>query len=240
MEDLFYKEYAKALGKENIGKFSPRQSRVCWCLLTMMGGAAVVAFIVAVLKLKTFLWVCLAIYISIAIILECILNWFEKKTRGSLYTGNCDKRIMCMLSTIGLFLKPERYEEKIDFLVNVFEKALKKREEREKTIKKIAVTALSVFGVITTNAINAPENTGWQGLLLVLVVALFIATLVIVPLLFAGAFDSHKKTYNFMILELQSVRLMMSKEDLQDDKTTMGTPESKGKNKRSNTVKNKE
>ncbi len=116
------------------------------------------------------------------------------------------------------------------FLVNVFEKALKKREEREKAIKKIAVTALSVFGVIISNAINAPEKTGWKVLLFVLTVVMFIAVLVIVPLFFAGAFDSRKKTYNFMIMELQSVKLMMPKEVRQDDTKDASKFVSKTKN----------
>lgn len=229
MEYLFYESYAKALDKENVGKFTKRQSQICWLLLSLMGGAGIIAFVAALLRWKICIRVCLGIYIIIAITLERILDWFDKKTRESLYTENCDKRMECMLSTIGLFFKPERYEEKIDFLVNVFEKALKKREEREKTIKKIAVTALSVFGVTITNAINAPENIGWQGLLLVLVVVLYIAVLVIVPLFFAGAFDSQKKTYSFMIMELQSVKLMMSKEVRQDDTKDVGKTVTKTK-----------
>lgn len=209
MEELFYEEYAKALKEENIGKFSEKQMFVCWVVVSLLGLSAINLFIASIVKNTMWLLVGIVIYAILLVVAEIFLDVFEKKRRLRLYTEACDKRVKCMLATIQKFLKDDRLDEKFDFLIYRYEQTSKKYEEHAKAIRQVCVSITSLFGIVLTNAVNSPEKVGWRELLTLFVLFLFLSVLILVPMYLTGVFDSKKKMYSFMIMELQTIRLVI-------------------------------
>ena len=212
MEDLFYNEYAKALQKKNLGRFSRRQMFVCWSLWTVLAISGIGVFSFSILKSKGWFGVCIGIYTLFAILLELALARFENLRRLSLFSQDCDTRISCVKGVIDRYLKVGRYDEKIKFLLELYDKAVKQREAREKSFRRAGIATLSAIGVVVSNVANSPENTVWQAVLYAGMSFVLVFGLAVVPYFFKGAFDSKKKMYSFMTVELQAVKLMMHEE----------------------------
>lgn len=211
MEDLFYNAYAKELNDKSAGTFRKWQLALCWFLLFLMTGSGVLIFLSHVTDsydIDEYSACYYIAYVGIAMVLAAMLSIFEKKSRDRLFSEKHEDRIKSMKATIDRFLLEGHYSEKNKLMVTLYDRAIKQREEREKMFRRVIIYVLSAIGVIFTNAVGFPENTAWKTTLYVALILVIIVGLAIGPILFAGAFDSKKKTYNFMYVELQAVQLM--------------------------------
>ena len=208
MEDLFYNAYAEELNKRNVGKFTVLQLSWCWFLVIWMFFSGLVLLGSYITNSYKYVAISFVTYILVATILGASLSWLEKKSQNGLFQGNQKHRIKSMRAAIDHFFLRGNYNEKITFLIALYYRAIKQREEREKKFRHACIYVLSAFCVILKNAIDSPKNQGWQTTLYIALTLVIIVGLVIGPIMFAGSFDSKKKTYNFMYVELQAIKLM--------------------------------
>ena len=218
MEDRFYDEYVKALKKENVGTFNKGQKAVGWAFIIALL-ASIVGFVYhkAVNQNEIAIW-CVATYLGIAVLASIIVACFDEKRRSKLYTNSLSERISCMKTVIDMFLCSEKYYEKMDFLSDLYEKSLEKRIEREKMYRKAFWAFLTVIGVLVTNMVNASDETIVQAILLFAIIVLVMFALSVAPFFLFMALDTKKKIYEYMIVEIQSVKLMMMGQEQSQDK----------------------
>ena len=209
MEDKFYEAYFDALKAKDVGKFDKWQ-RIIGTILIIAIVLSVVGFVFfgAINRDECAYW-CVGIYTATAILASILVAWFEKKRREKLYVNNHLERVTCMKQTIDQFLCEGKYYEKIEFLSGLYENSYNKRIEKQKTIRKGVWAYLTVIGVLLTNMVNAPDNTILQTIIVFAMVILFFVALTIIPFLLCLAFDTKKRVYEYMVLELQCVKLMM-------------------------------
>lgn len=218
MVDTFYDNYTKALKKKNVGKYSFGQLVCCWTFVGLLIVFGIATFVFAELKNTKGILTCGVAYVVCVIVLNKLLDWFEKKRSEKLEISAHKERKNAIIDTIKMYLGQGKYSEKIDFFVTLYEKAIKQREEREKLFRRIGLAVVTAVGTIFANAINAPENVSWQVLLAVVIVAFLLIGLAVAPFYFSAAFDQKKKVYYYMIVELQAVKFIMDS-DFPNSKT---------------------
>ena len=209
MVDSFYDNYTKALGKQDVGKYTRCQLICSWILFGLLIASGITTFVFAELKNADGSLISGVVYIVSAIVLHKLLDWFDKKRSQKLEISAHKERKKAMIDTIDKYFGQGKYGDKIDYFVSLYEKAIKHREEREKLFRRIGLAVITVTGTIGANAINAPENTLWQMVFTVAITAVVLIGLAIAPFYFPAAFDQKKKVYYYMIVELQAVKFIM-------------------------------
>ena len=211
IEDLFYEKYSNELHNKSIGEFTNVQFVICFILWSLMAVSGLAVFGFAMKAMTGLMVLCLSVCIVVTILLSCLLNKYERLSREGQFTGDFSDRINCLKNTIVFYFMDGIIDDKVAFMKELYQEAIKRKEKQEKLYRGAGVMAFTAIGAIITNVIEKPKSSAWQFILLVAISSL----LVVGPFIFAGAFDRKKKVYSFMLEELQAVNLLRISAEIQ-------------------------
>lgn len=208
LEDIFYDSYCEKIQKKDAGKFTKGQIFFCGLLLGAAIGSFIFAAINAEYQEKDMMWLGIIVMTLSLILLLVLVQVCDRKRLTDFYTKAIKRRKESMISTIEVFFGEKAYIEKIEYLIELYKSALEKREARGKAKTASATAWLTCAVGLISIAGNTEEDFA---ILVGTSVVLIILSLVIGMIIraYVKATDNKVKMYDFMIKELNSVKLMI-------------------------------
>lgn len=216
LEDIFYDSYCEKVQKKDAGKFTGWQLLLCWLSLGVAIGGFILGAVSADYQEKDMMWLGIIVMTVSLFFLFVLVQECDRKRLTDFYTKAINRRKDSMLSEIEEFFGEKAYIEKIDYLIELYKNALEKREVRGRA-KTASVTAwlTCAVGLISMAGNTEKGFAILVGTSVVLIILSLAAGMIIRA--YVKATDNKAKMYDFMIKELNSVKLMIKGEAEESD-----------------------
>ena len=203
MEKMFYDSFSKRLREKRIGVMTKLRVGIIIGIFISILCFYILGFILFVCDgpLES-VFLCLSGMAFLIMLFLVTAIIYDRDNKLEFYGEQSGERLDCMRETLCEFFGADVFPRAFGFLIDLYENAVKKEKEFEKTIANTVLRLGTAVGSLFVVLINVENSLGWI-LATVFVIILFAWVLSAVFLLAWKTINETQRKYSYMIKELK-------------------------------------